>query len=130
MEIGQICVKIAGRDARRKCVIVEILDDNFVTIDGDVRRRKCNVKHLELLKNKINIKAKADHATVAAEFKKLNIPTWEKKAKEQKEKPKKQRKAKKTAEKPAKTQKKAETKAETKPAEKTKTKTTEEKTVK
>jgi len=38
-EIGRLCVKIAGRDARKKAVIVEVLDGNFVMRDGEVRRR-------------------------------------------------------------------------------------------
>jgi len=46
-EIGRICIKIAGRDAGRECVIVDVLKDKFMLIDGNVRRRKCNVIHLE-----------------------------------------------------------------------------------
>ena len=33
-EIGRLCVKIAGRDAGNKCVIVDVIDKNFVMIDG------------------------------------------------------------------------------------------------
>ena len=29
MEVGRLCLKIAGRDAGMKCVIVEVIDDNF-----------------------------------------------------------------------------------------------------
>lgn len=94
MEVGRICVKIAGRDAGKKCVIVEVLDDNYVTIDGETRRRKCNIKHLEPLDQKIDIKDKADHAAVVSEFKKLGIEVKERKSKEQKPKPKKQKKQK------------------------------------
>ena len=46
-EIGRLCVKIAGRDAGLKCLVVEVIDDNYVLIDGQTRRRKCNIKHLE-----------------------------------------------------------------------------------
>ena len=56
MKQGQMCVKLAGRDAGKKCVIVEILDKNFVTIDGNVRRRKCNKIHLIPLKETVDIK--------------------------------------------------------------------------
>lgn len=38
MEIGRVCIKIAGRDAGMKCVVVEQLDNNFVLIDGQTRR--------------------------------------------------------------------------------------------
>ncbi len=44
--VGRMCVKIAGRDAGRKCVVVEQLDDVFVLVDGNVRRKKVNVKQL------------------------------------------------------------------------------------
>ena len=55
-EIGRVCVKIAGRDAGRKCVVVEAVDDKFVTVDGNVRRKKVNIKHLEPLADVLEIK--------------------------------------------------------------------------
>ncbi len=52
IEVGRICVKTVGREARKQCVIVDIIDGNFVLVTGPkelsgIRRRKCNVKHLE-----------------------------------------------------------------------------------
>ncbi|HIQ03384.1 MAG TPA: 50S ribosomal protein L14e [Desulfurococcales archaeon] len=52
IEVGRICVKIAGREAGRKCVIVDIIDENFVLITGPkkltgVKRRRVNIKHIE-----------------------------------------------------------------------------------
>lgn len=60
IEIGRICVKIAGREAGRKCVIVDIIDDNFVLITGPksltgVKRRRVNIKHIEPLDKVIDI---------------------------------------------------------------------------
>ena len=60
IEVGRICVKTNGREAGRKCVIVEIIDKNFVLITGPkdvtgVRRRRCNIKHLEPTPEKIEI---------------------------------------------------------------------------
>jgi large subunit ribosomal protein L14e len=60
IEVGRICVKIAGREAGRKCVIVDIIDENFVLITGPksltgVKRRRCNINHLEVLDKKIEI---------------------------------------------------------------------------
>ncbi len=43
--VGRLCVKLAGRDAGRKCVVVEQVDKTFVVVDGDVRRKKVNMKH-------------------------------------------------------------------------------------
>lgn len=55
-EIGRICIKISGRDAGKYCVIVDKVDENYVLIDGDVRRKKCNIKHLEPTEKIIKIK--------------------------------------------------------------------------
>ncbi len=61
IEVGRICVKLAGREAGRKCVIVDIIDDNFVLITGPkqltgVKRRRVNIKHIEPLDKVINIR--------------------------------------------------------------------------
>jgi len=64
-EIGRLCVKIAGRDAGKKCVVVDVLEGSYVLIDGETRRRKCNIAHLEPLKEVLKIKAKASHDDVA-----------------------------------------------------------------
>jgi large subunit ribosomal protein L14e len=52
IEIGRICVKVAGREAGRKCVIVDIIDENFVLVTGPkqltgIKRRRVNIKHIE-----------------------------------------------------------------------------------
>ncbi len=99
IEVGRLCVKLAGRDAGLKCVVVEVLDKNFVMIDGEARRRKCNIIHIEPLDEVIKIKAKASHADVVSEFKKLGIEIKEKKPKKAEKRPRKVRKKK---EKPAK----------------------------
>ncbi len=63
-EIGRVCVKIAGRDAGNTAIVVDIIDDKFVLIDGNVRRRKCNTAHLEPLEDTIKIKKGASTADV------------------------------------------------------------------
>ncbi|MEB3844922.1 MAG: 50S ribosomal protein L14e [Desulfurococcales archaeon] len=60
IEVGRLCVKTYGREAGRKCVIVDIIDENFVLITGPkqltgVRRRRANIDHIEPLDKKINI---------------------------------------------------------------------------
>ncbi|MBD3313523.1 50S ribosomal protein L14e [Candidatus Woesearchaeota archaeon] len=99
IDIGRVCVKIAGRDAGKTCVVVDLLDNSKVLIDGDTRRRKSNVKHLEPLESTIKIKKGATHADVAKELKKIGVESRETKSKKSAEKPKKQRGKKKTAEK-------------------------------
>jgi len=61
IEVGRICVKIAGREAGRRCVIVDVVDKNFILITGPqkvsgVKRRRVNVNHLEPTQTKIDIK--------------------------------------------------------------------------
>ncbi len=56
-EVGRVCIKLSGREAGRRCVIVEVNDKKFVTVVGEgVRRRKCNISHLEPLDKMIKIK--------------------------------------------------------------------------
>ncbi len=60
IEVGRLCVKIYGREAGRKCVIVDIIDENFVVITGPknltgVRRRRANIDHIEPLDRKVEI---------------------------------------------------------------------------
>ncbi|MEM1990643.1 MAG: 50S ribosomal protein L14e [Candidatus Bathyarchaeia archaeon] len=52
IEIGRICVKVRGRESGRRCVILDIIDKNFVLITGPknvtgVRRRRVNINHLK-----------------------------------------------------------------------------------
>ncbi len=89
-EVGRLCVKLAGRDAGKKCVIVDVLDDNYVLIDGETRRRKCNVAHLEPLKKVVELNKGATTPEVAAVLEKEGIVVVEKKSKKATERPKKQ----------------------------------------
>ena len=118
IEVGRLCVKIAGRDAGLKCLIVEILDNNYVLIDGETRRRKCNILHLEPLKEVIKIKKGASHEEIKKEFEKLGLEAKETKPKEAKKKPLKVRKKKVYEEKSGK-EKKAEEKKKDVPKKKT-----------
>ncbi|MCD4759627.1 50S ribosomal protein L14e [archaeon] len=63
-EIGRIVIKIAGRDAGNTAIVVDKIDDNIVLIDGNVRRRKCNIKHLEPTQDVLKIKKCATTAEV------------------------------------------------------------------
>jgi len=101
-EIGRICVKIAGRDARLKCVVIDVMDKGYVLIDGQTRRRKCNTLHLEPLGQVIKIKKGASTKEVHDEFKKLKIEVKEQKPKNAAARPRKHRAEKPAAEKPAK----------------------------
>ena len=61
MEVGRICVKLAGRESGRRCIIVDIVDKNFVLITGPrkvsgVKRRRVNASHLEPTREKADVK--------------------------------------------------------------------------
>jgi len=93
IEVGRVCIKLAGRDAKLYCVITEVLDKTYVMIDGQTRRRKCNMAHLEPLSKTLNIKAKASHEDVKVAFKEMNVEIVDSVKKEKKsEKPKQKRK--------------------------------------
>lgn len=72
IEVGRVCVKLAGREAGRKAVIVDIVDENFVVVTGPksltgVKRRKVNIKHIEVLDRKISVqKGAADEEVLKA----------------------------------------------------------------
>ena len=84
IEVGRLCTKIAGREAGNLCIIVEVLDTKYCIIDGKVRRKKCNMTHLDPLDKKIDIEKGASHEKVVAEFKKLGIEIVPKVKKERK----------------------------------------------
>jgi large subunit ribosomal protein L14e len=113
--VGRMCVKIAGRDAGKQCVIVQKIDDKTVLIDGETRRRNCNVCHLEPLDKTITISSGATHAQVKTAFAELGLVVLDTKPKKAGVKPVSQ-KAKKAVpakeEKPKKVAKKAPKKKE------------------
>jgi large subunit ribosomal protein L14e len=56
IEVGRVCVKTAGREAGEKCVILEIVDENFVEIVGNsVKNRRCNINHLEPIEESLEV---------------------------------------------------------------------------
>lgn len=68
-ETGRVCVKTMGRENGSYCVIVASKDENTVLITGPkkingVRRRPCNIKHLEPLETRLEIEEDSDDETV------------------------------------------------------------------
>ena len=57
--VGSVCLKLAGRDANRFCVIVEELDTKMVLVDGDTRRKKCSLRHLKVFPKKVSVTSKS-----------------------------------------------------------------------
>lgn len=92
-DVGRLAVKIAGRDAGKKAVIVDVLDSKFVLIDGEVRRRKCNINHLELLPQTIAIAKGASGDALASALKEVGIELRQTKPKKAAERPRKVRRS-------------------------------------
>jgi large subunit ribosomal protein L14e len=68
-DIGRVCVKKSGREAGKRCVVVDVVDKNFVVVTGprsvtDVKRRRANVDHLEPTNLKVSITKGAEDETV------------------------------------------------------------------
>ena len=92
IEVGRLCVKIAGRDAGKRAVIIDILDDKFVLIDGETRRRKCNILHIEPLIQTVKIEKGASHGEVTKVLKEIGLEAMVTKPKPKTAKPHKKRK--------------------------------------
>lgn len=93
VEIGQLAMKTAGRDSGNICIIVDKIDPTYVLIDGNVRRKKCNIKHLELLDKAVKIKKNAPTEEIKKELESLGIKIIAKgKKREANPRPRKQRK--------------------------------------
>ncbi len=91
LDIGRVCIKTAGREAGKIAVIVDKIDNKFVLVDGQVKRRKCNIMHLEPTNKFVKIKKAASHedvikalASVGIEIKEQQKP-WKAKKPEKKE---------------------------------------------
>ena len=74
IEVGRVCVKVTGREAGKKCVIVDVVDKSYILISGPkkvtgVRRRRANVNHVEPLLDKIEIKRGASDDEVESVLK-------------------------------------------------------------
>ncbi len=92
-EVGRVCYKLAGRDAGKYCVVIKNIDAKYVEIDGQTRRRKCNVDHLEPLDQTVDIKEGAANKDVAVALTKAGFETKDtkKSGKKPTEKPTRQR---------------------------------------
>lgn len=78
IEVGRICVKICGREAGRKCLIIDVIDKNFVLVTGPktvtgVKRRRVNINHIEPLTEKVEIKRGASDEEILSILKKKNL---------------------------------------------------------
>ena len=118
LEVGRVCMKVAGREAGKYCVVLKKENEAFVLVTGPklltgVKRRKCNVDHLEPLPNLLEVKENAADEEVIAALEKAGLVTKlnlkrpsAAEVKAEKAKPKEEKKEVKKEEKPKKEKKK------------------------
>ena len=94
IQIGRLCLKTNGRDAGLRCVILTDTKNNRVLIDGETRRRLCNVNHLEPLPTVVSVAKEASHQDVAAVLSHLGITVLATKPKKAIARPRKLRRSK------------------------------------
>ena len=71
IQIGRIIVKTNGREAGKKGVIIDVINPNYVLVAGPkpltgVRRRKCNIRHIEPTDKVLSLKRDASDEDVLA----------------------------------------------------------------
>ena len=69
IEVGRVCVKVAGRESGKKCVIVDVMDKSFVVVTGPkkvtgVKRRRVNINHVAPTEDAVQIKRGASDEEV------------------------------------------------------------------
>jgi large subunit ribosomal protein L14e len=70
IEVGRICVKQAGREIGKKCVVIDVMDKSFVLVTGPkkvtgIKRRRVNINHVMPLQDKVEVKRGASDEEVA-----------------------------------------------------------------
>jgi len=80
LEIGRVCMKVAGREAGKYCVVVKKMNDAFVEVTGPkiltgVKRRRANIEHLEPLEYVLQISDGAADEDVVSALEKQNLMT-------------------------------------------------------
>jgi large subunit ribosomal protein L14e len=71
IEVGRICVKQAGREIGKKCIVIDVMDKSFVLVTGPkkvtgIKRRRVNINHVMPLQDKVDVKRGASDEEVAS----------------------------------------------------------------
>lgn len=80
LEVGRVCVKTAGREAGKFSVVLKKIDEQFVLITGPklltgVKRRRCNINHLEPTPYTMKIKEGATDKEVIKGYENAGLMT-------------------------------------------------------
>jgi large subunit ribosomal protein L14e len=68
MEIGRVFLKVKGREQGERCVVMDVVDRNFVIVVGpNVKRRRVNMNHIKPLDEAVSLQRNAtDEEAIAA----------------------------------------------------------------
>lgn len=71
VEVGRLCVKTAGRENGKKCVVVDVMDKSFAMITGPkavtgVKRKRVNLSHIMPLQTRIELTRGASDEEVSS----------------------------------------------------------------
>jgi large subunit ribosomal protein L14e len=78
-DVGRICLKTAGRDAGRFCMVIEKLELPYVIVEGYTRRKKVNIRHLEPTDKVVEITKDASREKVIIALEKEGYKVTQKK---------------------------------------------------
>jgi large subunit ribosomal protein L14e len=70
IDVGRVCIKVAGRESGKRCVVLDIIDKNFVLITGPksvtgVKRRRVNINHIKPTEEMLKIRKGATDEEVS-----------------------------------------------------------------
>ena len=71
IEVGRLCIKTAGRENGKKCVIVDVMDKSFALVTGPkavtgVKRKRANLNHIKPLEDRLELKRGASDEEVTS----------------------------------------------------------------
>lgn len=95
--VGQVGVKIAGRDAGEVGVVTQEIDPTYVIFTNSTRAKKCNKAHIEFIQKQIELKKGASQKDTLQALQKagftIKINEKKKEKKQKSAKPQQKRKA-------------------------------------
>ncbi len=80
LEVGRVCLKTAGDESGKPCIVIKKMSGSFVLVTGPklltgVKRRRSNIEHLKPTQNILEIKEDATDEEVIEAYKKANLIT-------------------------------------------------------
>jgi large subunit ribosomal protein L14e len=83
LELGRVCMKLAGREAGKYCVVVKAAgkskdEKSYVTVTGPrlltgIKRRRSNIDHLKATEYKLEVKENATDEEVVSAYEKAGV---------------------------------------------------------